>query len=62
MIMASDGPCVLLTSEHVIPILIKHKILASILRACDTMSTQKWDGCSERWTEKIYPNLTSKTC
>jgi len=26
------------------------------------MSTQKWDGFSERLTEKIYPNLTSKSC
>jgi len=46
MIMAGDVPSVLLTTEHVIPVLIKHKILASTLRACDSMSTQKWDGCS----------------
>jgi len=30
------------------------------LRACDSVSTQKWNGCSERLTEKNYPNLTSK--
>ena len=42
--------------------MIKHKILAGRLRACDNMSTQKWDGRSERLTEKIYPNLTSKAC
>jgi len=45
-----------------IPILIGHKILTSTLRACDSVSTQKWDGRSERLTEKIYPNLTSKAC
>jgi len=38
MIMAGDVPSVLLTTEHVIPVLIKHKILASTLRACDSMS------------------------
>ena len=26
------------------------------------MSTHQWNGCSERLTEKIYPNLTSKAC
>jgi len=52
VIMAGDGPSVLLTSEHVIPVLIEHKILASTLRACDSMSTHKWDGRSERLTEK----------
>jgi len=26
------------------------------------MSTQKWDGRSERQTQKNYPNLTSKAC
>jgi len=60
--MAGDSPSVLLTSEHVIPVLIEHKLLASTLRACDSVSTQKWDGRSERLTEKIYPNLTSKAC
>jgi len=58
--MTGDGPSVLLTSEHVIPVLIEHKLLASALRACDSVSTQKWNGCSERLTEIIYPNLTSK--
>jgi len=62
VIMAGDDPSVLLTSEHVIPVLIKHKFLASTLRACDSVSTQQWNGCSERLTEKIYPNLTSKAC
>jgi len=61
MIMAGDGPSVLLTSEHVIPILIEHKFLASTLRACDSVSTQKWNGRSERLTEKNYPNLTKTT-
>ena len=28
VIMADDGPSVLLTSEHVIPVLIEHKLLA----------------------------------
>jgi hypothetical protein len=60
--MAGDCPSVLLASEHVIPVLIEHKIFASTLRACDSVSTQKWNGCSERLTEKIYPNLTSKAC
>jgi len=60
--MAGDGASVLFTTEHVIPILIKNKILASILRACDSMSTQKWDGRSERLTEKFSPNLPSKAC
>jgi len=59
MIMAGDGPSVLLTSEHVIPVLIEHKLLASTLRACNS---QKWNGRSKRLTEKIYPNLTSKAC
>jgi len=27
-----------------------------------SMSTQKWDGCSERLPEKIYLNLTIKAC
>jgi len=58
VIMAGDGPSVLLTSEHVIPVLIEHEFL----RACDSVSTQKWDGRSERLTEKIYPNLASKAC
>jgi len=60
--MTGDGPSVLFKSEHVIPVLIEHKFLASTLRACDSVSTQKWNGCSERLTEKIYPNLTSKAC
>ena len=51
VIMAGDGPGVLLTSEHVIPILIEHKLLASTLRAYDSVSTQKWDGRSERLTK-----------
>jgi len=51
---------VLLASEHVIPVLIEHKIFAGTLRAGDSVSTQKWNGCSERLTEKFYPNLTSK--
>ena len=55
VIMACDGPSVLLTSEHVIPVLIEHKLLASTLRACDSVSTQKWDGRSEHLKEKIYP-------
>ena len=55
MIMAGDGPNVRLTREHVIPVLIEHKPLASTLRACDSVSTQKWDGRSERLTEKISP-------
>ena len=58
-IVAGDGPSVLLTSEHVIPVLIEHKFMASTLHACDSVSTQKWNGCSERLTEKIYPNLTA---
>jgi len=53
MMVAGDGPNVLLTSEHVILVLIEHKILASALRACDSMSTQKWDGRSERLMEKF---------
>ena len=58
VIMASDGPSVLLTSEHVIPVLIEQKFLVSTLRAFDSVSTQQWnDGCSERLTEKIYPDL-----
>jgi len=40
VIMAGDGPSVLFTSEHVIPVLIEHRILASTSRACDSMSTQ----------------------
>jgi len=48
VIMAGDGPSVLLTSDHVIPVLIEHKVLASTLRACNSMSMQKWDRCSER--------------
>ena len=62
VIIAGDGPGVLFTSEHVIPVLIEHKLLASTLRACGSMSTQKWDGRSERLTENIYANLTSKVC
>ena len=46
VIMAGDGPSVLLTSKHVIPVLIEHKLLASTLRACDSVSMQKWDGRS----------------
>jgi len=38
VIMAGDGSSVLVTSEHVIPVLIEHKFLASTLRACDSMS------------------------
>ena len=49
MIMAGDGPSVLLTNEHVIPVLI----LACTLRASDSMSTQKWDRRPERFTEKM---------
>jgi len=48
VIIAGDGPSVLLTSEHVIPVLIELKILASTLRAFDSMSMQEWDGRSER--------------
>jgi len=51
--MTSNGPSVILTSEHVIPVLIEHKFLASTLRVCDSVSTQQWNGCSERLTEKI---------
>jgi len=47
VIMTGDGPNVLLTGEHVIPVLIEHKFLASTLRACDSVSTQKWNGRSE---------------
>ena len=53
--VAGNGPSVLLTSEHVMPVLTEHQILASTLRACDSMSLQKWDGRSERWTEKKSP-------
>jgi len=60
--MAGDGPSVLLTSEHVIPVLIEHKFLASTLRACDSASTQKGDGRSERLTENFHLNITSKAC
>jgi len=60
--MAGDGPSVLFISEQVIPVLINHKLLASTLRACDSVSTQKWDGRSERLTDFFYPNLTSKAC
>jgi len=60
--MAGDGPSVLVTSEHVIPVLVEHKLLASTLHACDSVSTQKWDGRSKRLTEKNYPNLTNKAC
>jgi len=60
--MAGDGPSVLLTSEHVIPVLIEHKFLASTLRACGSVSTQKRDGRTERLTQKNYPHLTSKAC
>ena len=62
VIKVGDGPSVLLTSEHLIPVLIEHKLLTSTLCACDSVSPQKWDGRSERQTEKIYPNLTSKAC
>jgi len=62
VIMTDDGPGVLLTGEQVIPVLIKHKILSSTLRTCDSMSAQKWNGRSKRLTEKFYPNLTSKAC
>jgi len=48
VIMAGDGPSVLLTSDHVIPVLIEHKVLASTLRACNSMSMQKWDRRPER--------------
>ena len=51
--MATNGPSVLLASEHVIPILIEHKFLASALRACGSVSTQQWNGCSECLTEKF---------
>jgi len=56
------APVCFLLSEHVIPVLIEHKLLASTLRACNSVSTQKWDGRSECLTEQIYPNLTSKAC
>ena len=52
LFMAGDGPSVLFTSEHVIPVLIEHKLLASTLRACDSVSMQKWDGHSKRLTKK----------
>jgi len=55
VIMADDGPSVLFTSEHVIPVLIEHKLLASTLRACDSVSMQKWDGHSKRLTKKNVP-------
>jgi len=38
VIMTGDGPSVLPTSEHVIPVLIEHKLLASTLRACDSVT------------------------
>jgi len=56
------APVCFLTSEHVIPVQIENKFLASTLRACNSVSTQKWDGRSERLTEKTYQNLTSKAC
>jgi len=62
VIMAGNGPSVLFTSEYVIPVLIEHKILASTLRACDSVSIHKWDRRSKRLTEIFYPNLTSKAC
>jgi len=37
VIMAGNGPSVLLTTEHVIPILIKNNILASTSCACNSM-------------------------
>jgi len=52
--MTGDGSSVPLTSEHVIPVLIEHKFLASTLRECDSVSTQKWNGRSKRQTEKNY--------
>ena len=61
VIMAGDGPSVF-TSKHVIPVLFENTLLASTLRACDSVGKQKWDGRSERLTEKNYPNLTSKAC
>ena len=57
VIMAGDGLSVLLTSEYVIPVLIEHKLPASTLRACDSVSTQKWNGRSERLTEKNVHSL-----
>jgi len=62
VIMTGDGLSVLLTSKHVIPVLIEHKFLASTFRACDNVSTQKWKGRSERLTAETYPNLSSKAC
>ena len=53
VIMAGEVPSVLLTSEHVIPVLIEHKFLACTLRACDSVSTQQCYGCSERLTKKF---------
>jgi len=56
VIMAGDSPSVLFTSEHVIPVLIdRAQILANTLRACDSVSTQKWDGRSKRLTENFDP-------
>ena len=62
VIVTCDGPSVLLTSEHMRPVLIEHKFVASTLRACDSVSIQKWDGRSKRLTKKNCPNLTNKAC
>jgi len=51
--MAGDGPSVLLTSEHVIPVLIEHKFLASTMRACDSVNTQSGMGAPSAWQKKF---------
>ena len=51
--MAGDGPSVLLTTEHVIPILIKHKILPSTLRAYDSISRSSGMGAPSAWQTKF---------
>jgi len=60
--MAGNGASVLLTSEHMIPVLIEHNFLASTLRVCDSVSTHKWDGRSKRLTDFFCQNLTSQVC
>jgi hypothetical protein len=54
VIMASDGPSVLLTSEHVIPALIEHKLLASTLRACDSHGAHAEVGWALQAPDRIF--------
>jgi len=56
--MAGDCPDVFFTSEHVIPVLMEHKIMASSLRACDSMITHAEVGWVPRvLARKNYPPL-----